>query len=126
MTAASGNRPVSQVEWRPGQPCQGGAGQVGPNGDIGTYAPFNFNPYNVFQTPFTRYNIFGQANYEVSDAVEVYGRGLFSKNTVSTIIAPSGSFGGSVAVNLNNPFLPALLREQFCAFDVNPSAGTDC
>jgi len=111
----TGNRPVSQVEWRAGQLCQGGA--VANN-----YAPFNFNPYNVFQTPFTRYNIFGQANYEVSDAVEVYGRGLFSKNTVSTIIAPSGSFGGSVAVNLNNPFLPATLRNQFCAFDVNPSA----
>ena len=27
-------------------------------------ASFNFNPYNVFQTPFKRYNIFGQANYE--------------------------------------------------------------
>ncbi len=58
----------------------------------------------------------------MSDAVEVYGRGLFSKNTVSTIIAPSGSFGGAVPVNLNNPFLPATLRNQFCAFDVNPSA----
>jgi outer membrane receptor protein involved in Fe transport len=45
---------------------------------------------------------------------------MFSKNTVSTIIAPSGSFGGSVAVNLNNPFLPSTLRNQFCAFDVNP------
>ncbi len=115
QTPATGNRGVSQVEWREGQVCQGGS-------IAGNYAPFNFNPYNIFQTPFTRYNIFGQAHYEVSDAVEVYGRGLFSKNNVKTIVAPSGSFGGSVPINLNNPFLPATLRNQFCAFDVNPSA----
>ena len=114
-TPGTGNRGTSQIEWRDGQACQGGS-------IANNYAPFNFNPYNIFQTPFTRYNIFGQANYEVSDAVEVYGRGLFSKNNVKTIIAPSGSFGGSVAINLNNPFLPATLRNQFCAFDVNPSA----
>jgi iron complex outermembrane recepter protein len=88
----------------------------------GTYSFFNFNPYNIFQTPFQRYNMFAQANYEVSDAVEVYTRGMFSKNNVKTIIAPSGSFGAPVAINLNNPFLPAALRNQFCAFDVNPNA----
>ncbi|HEU4498296.1 MAG TPA: TonB-dependent receptor [Sphingomicrobium sp.] len=104
---------TSQIEWGdgPSPQCEGGL-------TAGLYAPFNFNPYNVFQTPFTRYNIFGQANYEVSDAVEVYGRGLFSKNNVKTIIAPSGSFGGSVTINLNNPFLPATLRNQFCARDI--------
>ena len=124
VTASSGNRPVSQIEWRDGQPCQGGAGQRNAQNtaDLGLYAPFNFNPYNFFQTPFTRYNIFGQANYEVSDAVEVYGRGLFSKNVVKTALAPSGSFGASLPVNLNNPFLPSILRNQMCAFDVNPSA----
>jgi outer membrane receptor protein involved in Fe transport len=106
------NGGVRQIEWRDGSPCQGGA-------TAGLYAPFNFNPYNIFQTPFTRFNIFGQAHYEVSDAVEVYARGLFSKNQVNTIIAPSGSFGGTVTINLNNPFLPATLRNQFCAFDVN-------
>ena len=104
-----------------GGASNGGVRQINAAGAaVGTFATFNFNPYNVFQTPFTRYNIFAQANYEVSDAVEVYTRGMFSKNTVSTIIAPSGSFGGSVAINLNNPFLPATLRSQFCAFDVNP------
>jgi outer membrane receptor protein involved in Fe transport len=93
------------------------AGQIVP-----TFSTFNFNPYNVFQTPFERVNMFGQANYEVSDAVEVYTRGLFSKNTVDTIIAPSGAFGIAVNLGLNNPFLPASARNQFCAFDVNPSA----
>jgi iron complex outermembrane receptor protein len=108
-----------------------GNSQIDPSGDIGgcaggapggTYQTFNFNPYNVFQTPFTRYNLFATARYEVSDAVEVYARGLFSKNNVKTIIAPSGSFGGNVTINLNNPLLPELLRNQFCAFDTNPDA----
>jgi iron complex outermembrane recepter protein len=88
------------------------------------FAPFNFNPYNIFQTPFERFNIFGQAHYEVADNIEVYGRGLFSKNRVGTIVAPSGSFGELVTINLNNPFLQAGLRSQFCAFNVAPAPGT--
>ncbi len=102
----------------------GGVRQVDATGAaVATFARFNFNPFNVFQTPFKRFNIFAQGNYEVSDAVEVYTRGMFSKNTVDTIIAPSGSFGGTVTINLNNPFLPATLRNQFCAFNVG-AAGT--
>ena len=78
------------------------------------YQGFNFNPYNIFQTPFERYNMFGQANYEVSDVVEIYGRGLFSKNTVSSIIAPSGVFGETLTVGLNNPFLTPGVRSTLC------------
>ncbi len=102
-----------------GAVANGGTRQVDPATGLArsTYAFFNFNPYNIFQTPFKRHNIFAQANYEVSDSVEVYTRGLFSKNTIDTIIAPSGSFGGSVTMNLNNPYMPATLRSQFCAFN---------
>lgn len=104
------NGPVRQIN---------AAGQA-----VAPFASFNFNPDNIFQTPFERYNIYGQANYEVSDAIEVYTRGMFSKNKVSTIIAPSGSFGGSVTINLNNPFLPTALRNQFCAFNMEtPESG---
>ncbi|MEN3745758.1 TonB-dependent receptor [Sphingomonas sp. HF-S3] len=83
---------------------------------------FNFNPYNVFQTPFERFNIFGAARYEVTDNVEVYTRGIFSKNKVNTIIAPSGVFGQLLTIPVSNPFLPASARAQFCAnndFDPN-------
>ena len=82
------------------------------------YSPFNFNPYNIFQTPFERFNIYAAAKYDISDALQVYGRGMFSKNNVKTIIAPSGTFGTPVVINLNNPFLPAGLRTQFCAANV--------
>jgi iron complex outermembrane receptor protein len=107
----TGNGGVRQINWGDDPGCVGGATST-------LYAPFNFNPYNIFQTPFKRYNIFGQARYDVSDAVEVYARGLFSKNNVNTIVAPSGAFGASMTINLNNPFLPAALRNQFCAFNV--------
>jgi iron complex outermembrane recepter protein len=105
--------------------ANGGVRQVNAAGQaVATFATFNFNPFNVFQTPFKRFNLFAQGNYEVSDAVEVYARGLFSKNTVDTIIAPSGSFGGTVTINLNNPYLPSTLRNQFCAFNTSTVAGT--
>jgi outer membrane receptor protein involved in Fe transport len=80
-----------------------------------TVIPFNFNPYNVFQTPFRRYNIYGAGHYEVADNIEVYTRGMYSKNTVSTIIAPSGIFGSSLAIPFSNPYLPAAARATFCA-----------
>ena len=106
----------------PGGQANGGLRQINAAGQgVGTFATYNFNPFNIFQTPFERYNIYGQANYEVSDAIEVYTRGMFSKNKVSTIIAPSGSFGGTVTINLNNPFLPAALRNQLCALNVAPT-----
>ncbi|WP_447725725.1 TonB-dependent receptor domain-containing protein [Sphingomonas koreensis] len=79
------------------------------------YTPFNFNPYNLYQTPFERYNIYAAARYEVSDAVEVYSRGIFSKNKVSTIIAPSGAFNIEINLPLNNPYLTTALRDTFCA-----------
>jgi outer membrane receptor protein involved in Fe transport len=83
---------------------------------------FNFNPYNIFQTPFERYNIFGAAHYEVADGIEVYTRGMFSKNRVNTIIAPSGIFSSLLVIPVSNPFLPAAARATFCAnndFDFN-------
>lgn len=104
----------------------GGVRQVNAAGAaVGTFQTFNFNPFNIFQTPFERFNIYGQANYEVSDSVEVYARGMFSKQTVSTIIAPSGSFGGTVTINLNNPFLPDTLRRQFCALNTAGAGAYD-
>jgi outer membrane receptor protein involved in Fe transport len=76
---------------------------------------FNFNPYNIFQTPFERFNIFGAAHYEVADNIEVYTRGMFSKNRVNTIIAPSGIFSSLLVIPVSNPFLPAAARATFCA-----------
>ena len=89
---------------------------------VGATDGFNFNPYNIFQTPFERFNIYGAGHYEISDNLEVYSRGIFSKNTVNTIIAPSGIFGQVALIPVSNPYLPAAARAQFCAsndFDFN-------
>lgn len=109
----------------------GGTRQIDPaTGDFRpgtTSTPFNFNPYNIFNTPFERYNFYGAARYELNDDLEVYTRGLFSKNSVDTIIAPSGSFGLSVQLPLSNPFLPVGVRNSICAAfagdarDLNPN-----
>ena len=86
------------------------------------YQVFNFNPYNVFQVPFKRYNLFGAAHYDISDHLTVYGRGMYNNTTIDTIIAPSGVFGNAVTVNVNNPFLTAAQRNYFCAnADFNPA-----
>jgi outer membrane receptor protein involved in Fe transport len=84
---------------------------------------FNFNPFNVYQVPFKRYNLYGAGRYEVSDGIEVYTRGVFSKNRVNTIIAPSGIFNQQALIPVSNPFLPAGARSQFCA--ANAASGTD-
>jgi len=90
----------------------------------GEFNAFNFNPYNIFQTPFQRFNIFAQANYQLSDAVEVYTRGLFSKNTVKTIIAPSGVFAENLTIPFSNPYLPAGAAGQFC--EANGLSAAEC
>ncbi|MCY7281207.1 MAG: TonB-dependent receptor plug domain-containing protein, partial [Sphingomonas bacterium] len=101
-----------------------GRRQVTPDGTsiVPFYKPFNFNPFNVFQTPFKRYNMFAAGHYDVSDGFTVYGRGLYSNNTVDTIIAPSGVFASSVVFPLSNPFLSPAQRAFFCAnSDFNPA-----
>ncbi|MGN7998164.1 TonB-dependent receptor domain-containing protein [Sphingomonas sp. 22176] len=80
-----------------------------------TFALFNFNPYNVFQTPFERYSLYSTGRYEVKDGIEAYAEGLFSKTKVSTIIAPSGTFGLTYQIPYNNPYLPAAVRNAACA-----------
>ena len=100
-----------------------GALQVGPTGDtlVPYYQSFNFNPYNVFQTPFQRYNLFSAGHYDVSDHLTVYARGLFSQNSVKTIIAPSGDFGSSASISINNPFLTDAQANTLCGtIDLNP------
>jgi outer membrane receptor protein involved in Fe transport len=81
------------------------------------FIPFNFNPYNIFQTPVERWNFYTAGRYEITDAVEAYGMAMFNKNSISTIIAPSGTFGNTLTFNYSNPYLPAAAAHQFCGFN---------
>lgn len=116
--ASGSSAAVPAVIVAPDGPDADTTGIVGQISDDGTSLgafdrPFNFNPFNIFQTPFERFNMFGAARYEISDAVEVYSQGVFSKQTVSTIIAPGGSFFNTYTFNLNNPFIPEAIAQAF-------------
>lgn len=93
--------------------------QINPAGTafIPYYEGFNFNPYNIFQTPLERKSAYGAVSYDAADGIEVYARGLFSSNEISSIIAPSGIFGNPLVVNANNPYLTPALRDQICTFN---------
>lgn len=78
------------------------------------YSLYNFNPANIYITPYRRFNMYGEAHYDISDSVTVYGRGLFSKNTVDTEIASSGVFGEELTIAGSNPFLSSGIRDQLC------------
>lgn len=87
-------------------------------------APYNFNPYNLLQTPLERYNALAEGHYEVTDSIEVYARGLYSRNTVDTIVAPSGVFTQPLTISLNNPYLSATEAASLCALQPAQCAAT--
>ncbi len=112
---------VPATVFAPGQPFARGVFAIFDTG-LGRFRPrdpvadaFNFNPFNVFQLPLEQYRVFGGANYEVSNDIEVFAEALYVQSTSSTIIAPSGSFFTPVAINANNPFLNDATRNQLCA-----------
>ena len=90
--------------------------QVNPAGTAlqGQYQGFNFNPYNIFQTPIDRKSLYAAARYDVADGIEVYARGMFVNNSIQQIIAPSGIFGQPLTIPGNNPYLPTAIRDELC------------
>ena len=115
-------------------PFTGRVNAAGNAFEVGPLSDYNFNPLNVYQTPFERYNIFGKANYELSDAIEIYTTGFYTKTIVDQIIAPSGSFFTDLQVPLSNPFLTAAQRTTLCGFvdgnavmaGLQPLTGAQC
>lgn len=92
--------------------------QIQPGGGLdGFNSPFNFNPFNLFQTPLEQFRIYGSARYELTDTIEAFGEALFNQSTASTIIAPSGTFRNVLTTPLSNPFLPTGIRNQICGAD---------
>ncbi|MBC2776046.1 TonB-dependent receptor plug domain-containing protein [Parasphingopyxis marina] len=102
----------------------GGVNQINSDGTalVPTYSSFNYAPFNYFQTPLERYNIYGAARYEVTPDIEAYTRAMFTKTTVSLQLAPSGLFGDTYIFPLNNPFINETIRQQICA---SPIVGID-
>jgi iron complex outermembrane recepter protein len=113
-----------------GSPFTGGVTADGTGFIVGTQNDYNFNPLNLFQSPLERYSVFGQARYELTDAVEAYMEGMFVKTNVEVNLAPSGVFGSALQVPLNSPFLSTAQRTTLCTAAVGAPgglpAGADC
>jgi iron complex outermembrane recepter protein len=75
---------------------------------------YNTNIGTYFQTPLDRINVYSAGRYEITDGIEFYGNAMFTRNKVDTQLASSGTFGNTYQLSLNNPYLPAGVRNQLC------------
>ena len=82
--------------------------------DDGTIVPyaggpsqtFNFGPFNFFQRPSDRYQIYAKSHYEFVDGHEAYLDVSYVNNFSDAQIAPTASFGtSSYSINCDNPFI---------------------
>lgn len=79
---------------------------------------FNFQPFNLIQTPSERIGLYGQVENDLSENVSVYVKGLFNNRRSTNQAAPepifigpeAGNGGGSLLdvteVDVDNPFNP--------------------
>ena len=75
---------------------------------------FNTNLGTYFQTPLEKWNIYAAGHYEITDGVEAYATGMFTRNKVTLQLAPSGTFTNTYQLALNNAYLPVGVRNQLC------------
>lgn len=71
---------------------------------------FNYNPFNHYQRPNTRYSLGAFLDYDINATNSLYSELMFVQNDTNSQIAPSGVFGYGVAggnggLNCDNPFL---------------------
>jgi hypothetical protein len=93
-----------------------GLGQFREDGTLGANCSvFNFNPYNYYQTPQTRYGGMAIGHVSFNEHAEVYGRLGFTSTKVRQQIAPSGVFGTTFWTPLANPFISAAARTTILA-----------
>ena len=67
---------------------------------------FNFGPFNFFQRPSERFQIYSKAHYDITDSLEAYLDVGFTNNSTDAQIAPTASFGiGAFSINCDNPLI---------------------
>lgn len=67
---------------------------------------FNFGPFNFFQRPSERYQIYAKSHYEFIDGHEAFLDISYVNNVSDAQIAPTASFGlFSYNINCDNPFI---------------------
>ena len=81
---------------------------------VPTFALYNFNPDNYYQTPLNRKQLTSIGNYVINNHAEVYAQALYTRSDVRLQLAPSGSFLNVFSVPIGNPFIPDAARAQIC------------
>ena len=70
----------------------------------GSAQTFNFGPFNFFQRPAERFQIYGKGNYEINENHELFASASFTNNFSDAQVAPTASFG-SYSINCDNPLI---------------------
>ncbi len=83
---------------------------------------YNSNLGTYFQTPMDRVNLYAAGRYQITDNIEFYSTGMFTRSTVRLQLAPSGTFNNTFNLPLNNPYIPAGLLSQLCGANLKNSA----
>lgn len=90
-------------------------GYTGPNAgtnDLSRFFGYNFNPVNLIQSPFERYNFYTNFNYDISDNIEFYGNALYANYSSSNQLAESPA---GFAAPATSGFIAADARAAFAA-----------
>ena len=77
---------------------------------------FNFQPFNLMQTPSERIGVYGQGEYHLTDNVTFFMKGLFNERRSTNQAAPEPLFIGpeagngnlldTIQLDVNNPYNP--------------------
>ena len=99
--------------------------QLTPTGDPSPDTEtFNFNPLNYYQTPLKRMQATALGNYVINDYAEVYAELSYTRSTVTSNLAPTGTFFNTFSIPIGNPFINSTLRADICtAYSI---AAADC
>lgn len=128
FTLADGQTPFYACTAAAGESCTNNITFNGASGGRRFRNPtdqYNYAPVNYLQIPQERYNIYAGASYEISDSMEVYGRGVFTSNSTRTQLAAT-PVGGTFTVGLDNPNLdPTFVDALIATYDYVDPDPTD-
>jgi iron complex outermembrane recepter protein len=101
-------------------------GQFQPIGSPGNDDTYNYGPLNYYQTPNVRWTAGAFLNYDVNSHVNVYFNFMYTRNSSSAQIAPSGDFYQPSFIPCQDPLLTAQEAALVCspanqALQGNPS-----
>jgi iron complex outermembrane receptor protein len=96
--------------WNPADPAAGSYHA------FGDQDRFNYAPYNLLLTPSERKSMFARVDFDVSDGVTVYAKGLFNNRESSNRAAPepifvgpgagTGGLADTINISALNPYNP--------------------